>query len=78
MKTIEEIKYQIGNLMNAIFWYNIKLPQETKDFLKEVLSWQTVSDVDPVIFFEFENLAFDILNMLEGKEDTVVYKYINN
>lgn len=78
MKTIEEIKYQIGNLMNAIFWYNIKLPQETKDFLKEILSWQTVSDVDPVMFFEFENLAFDILNMLEGKEDTVVYKYINN
>lgn len=78
MKTIEEIQYQIGNLMNAIFWYNIKLPQETKDFLKEVLSWQTVSDVDPVMFFEFENLAFDILNMLEGEEDTIVYKYINN
>ena len=78
MKTIEEIKYQIGNLMNAIFWYNIKLPQEAKDFLKEVLNWKTESDVDITMLFEFENLAFDILNMLEGKEETVVYKCINN
>lgn len=78
MKTIEEIQYQIENIMNAIFWYNIKLPQKTKEFLKEVASWKTESDVDITMFFEFENLAFDILNMLEGKEDTIVYKYVNN
>lgn len=75
MKTIEEIQYQIENIMNAVFWYNIKLPQKTIDFLEEVASWQTVSDVDPVMFFEFENCAFDILNMLEGQE-TVVHKYV--
>ena len=78
MKTIKEIQYQIENIMNAIFWYNIKLPQETKDFLKEVLSWQKTNDIEPGMLFEFENLAFDILNMLEGKEDTIIYKCINN
>jgi len=75
MKTIEEIQYQIENIMSAVFWYNIKLPQKTKEFLKEVASWKTESDVDITMFFEFENLAFDILNMLEGKE-TTVHKYV--
>lgn len=75
MKEIKLIQYQIENIMSAVFWYNIKLPQKTKEFLKEVASWKTESDVDITMFFEFENLAFDILNMLEGKE-TTVHKYV--
>lgn len=72
MKTIEEIQYQIENIMSAVFWYNIKLPQKTKEFLKEVASWKTESDVDITMFFEFENLCFDILQVIQGKERKII------
>jgi len=72
MKYIEQIKVMSENMWNSIFWYNIDITPEAREFLEIVNSWETVNDVDPVMFFEFENLCFDILQVIQGKERKII------